>query len=191
MRAINNQSRRVQAHERHLQALALRKAGATYQEIAKHLGYAHAKGAYTAVASALRATLREPADEVRELEVARLDSALLAVWRRVQVGDDKAIDRLLRISERRAKLLGLDAAIRKELSGPAGSLLTIDDASTSELARRFEELVERTAQRMEAYGDCEPALSEVTDESPTPTEQPPDTEGELRTPVARPRMFPR
>ena len=180
----------MQAHERHLQALELRKAGATYQAIAEQLGYAHGKSAYKAVASALRATLREPAAGVRELEVARLDSALLAVWRRVQAGDDKAIDRLLRISERRAKLLGLDAAIRKELSGPGGGPLTIDDASTSELARRFEELVERTAQRMEAYGDSEPALGEVTGEPPSPTEQPPDRGGEHRPPDARPRLFP-
>ena len=190
MRATNNQSRRVQAHERHLQALELRKAGATYQAIAEQLGYAHAKSAYKAVASALRATLREPAAGVRELEVARLDSALLAVWRRVQAGDDKAIDRLLRISERRAKLLGLDAAIRKELSGPGGGPLTIDDASTSELARRFEELVERTAQRMEAYGDVDDLAADGAYSAGPPLDQSsPETGGEQKKIGARP--FPR
>jgi hypothetical protein len=126
VRATNNQSRRVQAHARQLQALELRKAGATYQAIAEQLGYAHAKGAYKAVASALKLTLREPADGLRELEVARLDAMLLALWRRVQSGDEKAVDRALRIMERRARLLGLDAPSRGELSGPNGSPLALD-----------------------------------------------------------------
>ena len=39
----------VQAHERQLQALELRKAGATYQAIAEQLGYAGRQGAYKAV----------------------------------------------------------------------------------------------------------------------------------------------
>ena len=117
---MSNQTGRVKAHTRHLQALELRKAGATYQAIADQLGYAHAKGAHKAVASALKATLREPADDVRELEIARLDAALLAIWRRVQRGDDKAIDRLLGIMKRRMELLGLAAPRRTEVSGPQG-----------------------------------------------------------------------
>jgi hypothetical protein len=99
----------MRSQTRKVKALELRKAGATYQAIADQLGYAGPHGAHQAVASALKATLREPADELRELELVRLDSALLAIWRRVQGGDDKAIDRLVRIMERRAKMLGLDA----------------------------------------------------------------------------------
>jgi hypothetical protein len=101
-------TRQVRAHERHLQALELRKAGVTYEVIAGQLGYANASGARKAVLSALKATLREPAAELRELELARLDAMLLPLWRRVQAGDEKAIDRALRIMERRARLLGLD-----------------------------------------------------------------------------------
>jgi hypothetical protein len=126
VRATNNQSRRVKAHDRHLRALELRKAGATYQAIAEQLGYAQAKGAYKAVTSALKLTLREPAEELRELEVARLDAMLLVLWRRVQAGDEKAVDRVLRIMERRARLLGLDAPRRQELSGPDGKPLAFD-----------------------------------------------------------------
>jgi hypothetical protein len=57
---------------------------------------------------------------VRELELTRLDAMLLPLWRRVQAGEEKAIDRALRIMERRARLLGLDAPTRGELSGPEG-----------------------------------------------------------------------
>ncbi len=45
---------------------------------------------------------------------------LLALWRRVQSGDDHAIDRALRIMERRARLLGLDAATKTEHTGKEG-----------------------------------------------------------------------
>ena len=41
---MDSQTRRVQAHTRHLQALELRKAGATYQAIADQLGYAKRQG---------------------------------------------------------------------------------------------------------------------------------------------------
>jgi hypothetical protein len=113
---MNSQTKRVRAHDRHLAALELRKAGATYQMIADQLGYAHAKGAHKAVESALKATLREPAEAVRELELVRLDAMLLALWRRVQQGDERAINTALRIDERRAKLLGLEAPALSALS---------------------------------------------------------------------------
>ena len=122
---MDSQTRRVQAHDRHLQALELRKAGATYQSIADKLGYSCAKGAHKAVASALKATLREPADGVRELEIARLDAMLLPLWRRVQNGDERAVDRVLKIMERRAKLLGLDAPAKIEQTGEPESVVRI------------------------------------------------------------------
>ena len=146
MRAINNQSRRVRAHDRHLQALELRKAGATYQAIADQLGYAQAKGAYKAVTSALKATLKEPAEELRTLELTRLDAMLLSLWRRVQNGDERAIDRALRIMERRAKLLGLDAPKRQELSGLIATLSARDlnlKRLTSEELAELQRLVEK------------------------------------------------
>ena len=122
---MDSQTRRVQAHTRHLQALELRKAGVTYQAIADQLGYANARGAHKAVASALKATLREPAEELRTMELERLDAMLLPLWRRVQQGDERAVDRALKIMERRARLLGLDAPSKTEQSGSDGEPLKI------------------------------------------------------------------
>lgn len=143
---MDSQTRRLQAHERHLQALELRKAGATYKAIADQLGYASPKGAHKAVRSALKATLREPADELRELEAERLDAALLAIWRRVTKGDDKAIDRLLGIMKRRMELFGLAAPRRQEFSGLIATLsardLNLKGLSAAELAE-LERLVEK------------------------------------------------
>ena len=49
----------VDAHEKQLQALELRKAGVPYAEIAKRLGYATGSGAHKAVAGALKRTQPE------------------------------------------------------------------------------------------------------------------------------------
>jgi hypothetical protein len=67
--------RRLKAKDKQLQALTLRKAGATYEQIAEAVGYRDKSGARKAVEAALRETLREPAEEVRELERMRLDEA--------------------------------------------------------------------------------------------------------------------
>ena len=100
----------VSAVERTRQAVALRRAGLTCAEIGAKLGCSKAS-AHRAIVrglEALRAESQEDATALRTLELARLDAAQVAIWRDVQAGDMAAIDRLLRISQRRASLLGLD-----------------------------------------------------------------------------------
>ena len=57
------------------------------------------------------------AEDIRDVEVMRLSSMLEAIWPKAMRGDYRAIDRALRISERLSRLLGLDAAIKQELTG--------------------------------------------------------------------------
>lgn len=115
----------VNALDRQLTALRLRRAGVPYADIAKELGYAGRDGAHRAVKAALRKTLQEPADELRALELERLDALQMALWPRAQKGDKVAIDQVLKIMERRAKLLGLDAPAKHELGGAGGQPLTV------------------------------------------------------------------
>jgi hypothetical protein len=149
---MDSQTRRVNAHTRHLQALELRKAGATYQAIAEQLGYANARGAHKAVASALKATLRDAADDVRELEIERLDAALLAIWRRVQAGDYAAVDRLLGIINSRAKLTGTFAPKKIEYMGASmtDGVITISVEQRDALAAKFEAKIAEMAERLAA-----------------------------------------
>ena len=100
-------STRLAAVERQGKALALRKGGASYTAIAKALGYRSIQAAYYSVEAALQRILREPGEEVRKLELERLDSMWLSLWDRIRRGDIDAIDAGLRIIDRRAKLLGL------------------------------------------------------------------------------------
>lgn len=122
--------RRLEAIENQRKALELRKAGVTFVVIAEQLGYRGPSGAYRAVMSALKRTLQEPADEVRTLELERLDALLLALWAQAKQGQQGAVDRVLKVMERRAKLLGLDAPTKTDVR-----IQDLDDAIERELAR--------------------------------------------------------
>ncbi len=108
-----------------VQALALRKTGATYEQIAAHLGYSNRQSANRAVLRLLAAHEAENVADLRTLENMRLDDLLFAVYKAAKSGDLGAIDRALRIAERRAKLWGLDAPVKQEISGTDGAPLSI------------------------------------------------------------------
>ena|SRR5699024_453721 len=100
--------KRIAAAERKAEALKLRKSGATYDEIAKQLGLSGRTSAFQCVQRAIRDITKEPAKDVLELEVARLDAMLAGLWDKATDGDDKAVNSAIRIMDRRAKYLGLD-----------------------------------------------------------------------------------
>ncbi len=112
--------RRIAAKFRQQQALELRLAGVTFQTIADRLGYATRDGAHKAISAALQATIQQPADELRAVDVERLDKLTQAVWIRAIGGDLQAIDRCLKILAQRARLLGLDLGAEH---APAQTLL--------------------------------------------------------------------
>ena len=91
------------------QALNLRKLGMTYDNIARECGYNNRGTAYNAVQRELQRTLQEAADDLRMLEAQRLDDLYRAMIPKALKGDGWSVDRCLRIMERRAALLGLDA----------------------------------------------------------------------------------
>lgn len=108
--------RRLAAIEKQRRALELRKSGVSFPQIAQELGYSGPSSAYGAVQSAIRRVLQEPAEEVVRLELARLDEMLFAVWDAVCGGDTQAIASAIRIMERRAKYLGLDAPTKVDIT---------------------------------------------------------------------------
>lgn len=110
----------AEATVRHLEALELRIAGCTFEQIAAKVGYADKSGAWKAVKSALELTLQPAADELRELESQRLDKLWNALFDRAAGGDEKVIDRMIKISERRSKLLGLDMPISVRIQPDMG-----------------------------------------------------------------------
>jgi hypothetical protein len=97
-------------------ALELRTAGATLDAIARQLGYDDHTGVSRAIKRALERITREPAEELREIELQRLDRMLVAIWPQVVKGDVQAIDRALKIGRQRAQITGIFAPVKIDLN---------------------------------------------------------------------------
>lgn len=89
--------------------LELRRAGATFDAIAKTVGLANKGSAQKAYQRALKATggPEMSRDQAREQEVDRLDRLLTAVWPAAMKGDLQAVRQALQISRHRTYILGL------------------------------------------------------------------------------------
>ena len=109
----------VLAEERRVKCLEYRKAGLSYREIGQRLNIQHS-AAYKHVKKALsrlREDVHEQAEDLRTLEMERADKLFFLAYKAALNGDLSAIDKAIRVMERRAKLCGLDEATRTEISG--------------------------------------------------------------------------
>jgi hypothetical protein len=177
--------RRVGIAERRAKAARLRAQGLTYEQIARQCGHRSASNAVQDVQRYLVDTAREATDEVRAIEVARLDQILYELAqtqievmkilqrRHVVVSNGRVVsdrdgidliddgvslnaiaqllaiqDRRLKVQDRRARLLGLDAPTKHEV-------VTLD-AVDAEIQRLNAEIA-RTAdlERIEALQAAE------------------------------------
>lgn len=143
---------------RRAQAVRDRLAGMTYSEIAERHHYSDGSAARKAVVRALDAVEARLVDEYRTIENARLDLITLALTpilvdvRKKDADRIAAAGRLLAVSERRARLNGLDAPVKVQVS--EGAMATLEDA-----LREFRE----------AYGETAGVvLGEVTDSREVP-----------------------
>jgi len=126
------------------EALQLRIAGATYREIGARLGVSP-QTAYTDIQASLaelNAEKTKQAEQYRELELERLDRASLALWPKVIAGSERAVMAWAKLSERRAKLLGLDAPAKTEITGADGGPVQL------EAVRRLDKLTVEELQTM-------------------------------------------
>ncbi|AUM17381.1 hypothetical protein [Rhodococcus ruber] len=115
----------LDASEKARQALAARRDGKQWAEIADELGYADASGAYRAAKRLLDRTEFEAVEEYRAIEADRLDEAHRIQYDRLKTAVDRgadlsavasAVSAIVRISDRRSKLLGLDAPTRVDVA---------------------------------------------------------------------------
>ena len=132
MANVGKQSKsKINYAERRIEALNLRRTGMSYREIGRNLDVS-GKRAYEMVSQAfaeLKNDQNSTADEVRSLELERLDKMLESIWPKVEKGDVAALDRAVKIQERRAKLLGLDAPQSMDLRSGDGSMTPQVDTS--------------------------------------------------------------
>jgi orotate phosphoribosyltransferase-like protein len=129
----------VDAAPRRLAALELRKKGKSYRAIADELNVSVSTAhAYVVEGiGEIREQTAQKAEELVALELVRLDDMLDALWDKR--GEPSTANTILKIMERRAKMLGTDAPVDLRLGGiPGGapiqstnaldlSKLTMDD----------------------------------------------------------------
>jgi hypothetical protein len=127
----------IAAAEKRRAALLARQKGHSWAEVAAVAGYASAGSAHQAAMQALRDIPREAADEVRRIELETLNELQVALRAKLEEKPSTfLVDSILRVMERRAKMLGIDAplAIRTEV-------VTVDavDAEIQRLEAQLED----------------------------------------------------
>lgn len=122
---------KITREERAARCFQLRKAGYDYDTIATMIedewtergifhelpaswGKRYAHSDVTVIMQRNRDTIQDTILEILELEVARLDQLLASVWERATGGHLESIDRVLKIMDRRARLLGLDKTVEQD-----------------------------------------------------------------------------
>ena len=102
-------NRKLTTRERDAEMLRLRTQGKTLRAIADEMNISNASVVSRGITRALKEITREPAEELLELELLRLDDLYTKAHGQLD-GPDRlpAIDRCLRVLDRRAKYLGLD-----------------------------------------------------------------------------------
>jgi hypothetical protein len=107
-------------------AIRLRTMGATYEQIAKELGYANKGGAYKAVKAGLHEAIVESAMEMRVVQNDKLDLLLSRCLTAFMGGDLDQVKNILAIEKRRADLWGLDASKQVAVTGADGGPIQTD-----------------------------------------------------------------
>lgn len=140
--------------ERDAMMYELRKRGMTYEQIGKAMKVS-TKTAHNGVKRMTERILKRMTDDYAgqaALDLERLDSMLNSIWdltrrRQIETPDGEtveippsmdAIDRVLRIMDRRAKLLGLDAAKLVEVNVSQQVQITAETESLPERSKRHE-----------------------------------------------------
>lgn len=137
-------SRRVKAStEQRTQMAQMRAAGATLSEIGRALGL-HPTTVRYHILRLLDEVAYEDADRLRTLEGERLDRLQRTIWPEALGGNLRAIDRVLRIMDHRARLFGLYAPVAID-----ANINNLDDDARELIDQRVAAIQMRRAQVIE------------------------------------------
>jgi hypothetical protein len=138
-------------------AMQMRVDGLDYAEIAADLGYGTAEAAAADVHEALEEEFLQngqySAEILRMIELKRLNTLYSALLPGIQRGNSRSIDVAVKVSDRIAKMSGLDAAVRVEMT-------QLSDIN-QQIADVQREIAERQRAAAEVVGELEPAYEEA------------------------------
>jgi hypothetical protein len=127
----------LRTRERERQALELWLRGTTCQQIADSgIGITTASGVAKAVKRTLRAIPVKAAEEARQAMAERLQRMRFKAWEAAKANPVGALNALIKIEEREAKLFGLDRPTKVQIGGENGGAIPI--ALVREIAARIE-----------------------------------------------------
>ena len=116
LKVVSSEEAEAEMRRRDARVYELRIQGNTFEQIASEVGYSGPSGAWQAHQRIKSEWIFESIDEARQLELMRLDELQVAVWDRAINGDLPAAHCVLKIMDRRAKLLGLDKPEKIEVN---------------------------------------------------------------------------
>ena len=155
--------RRIDAQQKQQQAMELRMAGRTWQEIADHLGYASHTGAYEAVKVALSRSNHEAAEDYRSLTIGRLTKILQIHWPLMLQADNNSTRLCLQTIKDMREVLGLDSPSKFEHTGADGApirheVITLD---VGDITEAISVLRDAGAVRLESNGHSPAAMESL------------------------------
>ena len=116
LKVVSSEESEAEMRRRDARVYELRIQGNTFEQIASEVGYSGPSGAWQAHQRIKSEWIFESIEEARHLELMRLDELQVAVWDRAINGDLPAAHCVLKIMDRRAKLLGLDKPEKVEVN---------------------------------------------------------------------------
>jgi hypothetical protein len=122
--------------DKEVQVVSLRRQGFTWDQISEQVGYSSPSSSRDAYLRASRRVMRDDIEDIRNLELDRLDVAMSGIWIGVQNGDPQSVLLMLKIMDRRAKLLALDAPRRMYVQE------VVPEVSVEDLERRIQQIID-------------------------------------------------
>lgn len=116
LKVVSSEESEAEMRRRDARVYELRIQGNTFDQIATEVGYSGPSGAWQAHQRIKSEWIFESIEEARQLELMRLDELQVAVWDRALNGELPAAHCVLKIMDRRAKLLGLDKPEKVEVN---------------------------------------------------------------------------
>lgn len=155
-------------------AVEMRLAGYTLEKIGQELGGLDRSRVHHLIDSVIREKREEissQAEDLRALDIARIDRMIQGVWPKATTGNDyPAIDRVLRLMERRAKLLGLDAPTKIAPTSPDGETPYAPVMTDTERAARIASIMAKALQQSRDAAEVAIGITVSTEPAATKTE---------------------